>query len=390
MKRDFHNARLLAFLVPAFLAAGGCSGSTGYTTAPIDETPAAATSTTCFTPSTAAQNVALPNTAGFTGSLNVGAFPAAGTSCDVTIAFATGSAAAAPAAIQRAAAAAGTRHEAAGSTPTPLLSIAISNAFTNNVIITGAVLNTPPNLTFPNGTYYAIVSSGGGILSSTVLVFTATNGVLTLASTGTALVVYPGSTATLYLYPRGVTPPAVAPTPTPSPSPTLAPGATATPTPLPTAVPTATAAATPTPAPTSSATPGAIVASSFTVTPSGCFAFGNTSGVQTFTASGVTNAPTGTVFIYAWFTNISPFTLTVPGPPPATNVAYTYSYQPTVTVTSPNFPLPISGITGVGVQLIGYLNTVNPINGPPVPVTFASGGPATATVNLEGGTNTCP
>ena len=229
VRRLQKSARLLFLMIPTLSAVAACSGSGGTATAPISVTPTSATSSTCFTPSTATQNVALPNTAGFTGTLTVGAFPAAGTSCDVTVTVATGGAVVAPAAIDRAARAVpagGVRHAAASGAP--LLSITLDNAFTNNVAITGAVLNTPANLNFPDGTYYALVSFPLGQPPET-LAFTASNGVLTLASTG-YIMITSFSTGTLYLYPLGVMPPAIPPTPTPAPTATPSAGATATPT----------------------------------------------------------------------------------------------------------------------------------------------------------------
>jgi len=358
----------------------------------------AATSTACLTPSTASHNVSIPNTGGVTGTIAVAAFASAGTSCDVTFTIASGSDVVDPSATADAGLRAATERRAAASSPQPqpIFSIGITDAFTSNVGVAGVTLNTPAALNFPDGTYYAVVA--GGLLGGQTLTFTAHNGVLTLSPTPEPFVVVPGSTATLYLFNKGVIPPEnFAPTPTPSPTPTLAPGASPSPTASPTPSPTPTASPTPTPAPSPTA-PSDIVASSLSISPSACFTFPLNGTTQDFSATLVTNAPPGTVtFYYYWSNNmLDVYTLNVPNPvtsingfTPPRNV--TVSTGTTVSVTAPNGnPTNTGQVGGTGILTVTAWYAVPSITGYVQQVTDANGTPVSATASWVWGESNCP
>jgi hypothetical protein len=377
-----HTFRRLTATLPLICALAACGGtSSAPASIPLVQTPAAATSTTCFTPATTAQTVVLPATAGFTGSLSVAASAAAASTCDVSITFSTGSAAGAPA-VETAANARSA--QGVNATSAPILDISMANAFTNDVAITGTVLNTPPNLNFPDGTYYAVIVSG--TLPPTVLVFTANGGVLTLQSTGQPLLIVPGTTSTLYLYARGVMPSLTnAPSPSPAPSSSASAMPSASPSALPTV--TATPTSTPMPAPTPTQAPGSIVASSITISPGGCIQFGNAPASQVLTALAVTNATPGTVFEYGWAAQ-DVYTIAVPGTTqPILN--QTVGFSNTATVSSPGFPQ--GSLTGSGASALVYLYLPPvPPSLTPTPVLTAGGMQASTSVRIDGGANTCP
>jgi hypothetical protein len=375
----------LTLVLAAAVAACGDNTTTAPRASVPNESPAAASNTFCFTPSTAAQNVAIPNTAGFTGTVNIGASAAAASSCDVQVTVQTGS----DVGVMTYSASRATAGVRSTQATAPILSIALDNAFNQNVVVTGAVLNTPSNLSFPDGTYYAVVVNGSGI--ATGLVFTASGGVLTLASTGLPIVILPGTTATLFLYARGVTPPPVAPTlsPSPSSSPTTTPTATAMPTASPSATPTPMATPTPSPSPTSSAA----ITGSVTLSPSGCFQFGANGGTQIFTAVAVTNAPQGTQLVYGWFPWTSnPDTFAVPGTNlylfrPGYSQEFLGGYQPTATLTVIPLSQQAMGPSGTGEPVMVALWAV--VNGSPVPIQQPGGGDAVASVTVDEGDLTC-
>jgi hypothetical protein len=376
---------LLTVVLAAAVAACGDNTTTAPRASVPNESPAAASNTFCFTPSSAAQNVAIPNTAGFTGTLNVGASAAAASSCDVQVTVQTG----ADVGVMTYSASRATAGVRSTEATNPILSIALDNAFSQNVVVTGAVLNTPPNLVFPDGTYYAVVVNGSG--NSTGLAFTASGGVLTLASTGLPIVIVPGTTATLFLYAHGVTPPPVSPTlsptATPSGTPTATPTGTATPTASPSATPAPTA--TPMPSPTSSAA----ITGSVTLSPSGCFQFGANGGTQIFTAFAVTNAPQGTQLVYGWFPWTSnPDTFAVPGTNlylsrPGYTQQFLGGYQPTATLTVIPLSQQAMGPSGTGEPVMVALWAVE--NGNPVPIQQPGGGDAEASVTVDEGDLTC-
>lgn len=369
-------------MIASFVALAACLSACGGGSVAIapPATPqflAAATSRTCFTPSTQAQNVALPSTGGITGTLAIAAGSANAPSCDVTVNFSTAS--------LEVKLASNVRRLDAGTPPKPLLEISLGNAFTNNVEVTGAVLNTPPNLSFPDGTYQALITFG--TLPPTVLIFTAVNGVLTLGSTGTSIVIAPGTTATLALFARDITPPE--PTPSPgasSPTPTASATASASPT----VAPTATSS--PPVGPT--ATPAAIIASSVSISPSTCVYLSDSNKSQVYTASFVTNAPPGTEFGYGWFPNLGngDFSLTVPGPTMDgyTNESrFTVGMQNTATVTlTRSFSGPNSG--GSGAKLLFQLFLPDASHANFTPVKFANGQYAQTYVELRAGSIMCP
>jgi hypothetical protein len=210
-------------------------------------------------PSTQAQTVALAPAGGVSGTISVGAFPAASQTC-IAITLATGSDATANAAASIVRVASSERAQSAtpapAPTPMPLLTISITDAFSYGVVVTGMTLNTPSNLNFPDGTYYATISDQ----TSLGYVFTAKNGTLTLSSTSAQFLVTPLDTATLTLYPRGYVPvfstsPSASPSASPAPSPSPVPSASAVPSPTP--IPTSTPTPKPTPKPTATPVPTA-------------------------------------------------------------------------------------------------------------------------------------
>ncbi len=353
------------------IVATACSGGNFSSTPPATVT--AAISHFCITPSTIAQVAPIPVTGGFSGTLNIGASSATSSSCNVAVTVASGADVTTNDATRRAAAI----RETLGTSQAPVLQISMDNAFTNNVEVTGATLNTPPVLSFPDGVYYGVVSSG--TLPSTVLQFTAKNGVLTLTSTGMPIIIIPGTTATISLYGNGVIP-QITSSPTPSPA--------ANPTATPTAAPTATPTAMPTAAPTD---PGEIIATSLTISPSTCQQFGYPATSITYTATAVTNAPPGTVFEYGWFTHPS-FTVTVQ--PPTVDIGgVIFGFQNTALLNSPGFAGPgqfgESGENGE-MDVYLYLAPVGSQEYPTGPVLFANGRPAIATALVDGGEITCP
>jgi len=265
--------------------------------------------------------------------------------------------------------------------------MSMSNAFANNVEITGATLNTPPGLVFPDGTYSALVVSG--TLPPTVLTFTAKNGVLVLTSTGLPIIVAPGTTATLYLYAQGVVPTdANGPTPSPVPSASASAGATASP--AASAPPTAAPTASPVPSPVPSTGSTAYTAT-ITVSPSNCIAFGNAGGTQTYTAAISTNAPAGTQLYYIWSNPVQqPFTYTFPTAPVSIGIGLNGAFATTsnsVTITVPPFPEgTLAGSSG-SFQVTGAYYDADPH----VQETIIFSNPsAYANVVIAAGIATCP
>jgi hypothetical protein len=340
------------------LFAAGCGGSSTLTPQPRSIVLPAATARTCVYPSTQAQTVALAPAGGVSGTISVGAFPAASQTC-IAITLATGADATANAAASIVRVASGERAQAAtpapAPTPMPLLTISITDAFSYGVVITGMTLNTPSNLNFPDGTYYATISDQ----TSLGYVFTAKNGTLTLSSTNAQFLVTPLDTATLTLYPRGYVPvfstsPSASPSASLAPSPSAVPSAsavpsptpipTSTPTPKPTPKPTATPVptATPTPSPTPTATPpSSALLNTGPFTPSfdgfgplvytvesvngGTQSGGNFVVNKSWTENGVAYVETFSITVNALISN--PATGTGPNPPtytyiPATGIGY--------------------------------------------------------------------
>jgi hypothetical protein len=192
----------------------------------------------CVTPRTAAQDVPLPSTGGVTGTISFGAYPIYAGGCD-QVQIATGSAVEIPPPL--AASTPAFQLVAVVTPPTPILTISVGEAVAGQplfgviTIVTGMTLTVSPDLNFPDGTYYATVTTVSGQRSSlnSTLVFTAKNGVLTIAPiilpNGKAFpVVMPTNTSSIIaLYARGVIPPAASEPPAPTASPTP-PGASST------------------------------------------------------------------------------------------------------------------------------------------------------------------
>jgi hypothetical protein len=155
---SFRAAGALAVLACVLAACGGGGvATTPVASAAPDTDVTAATNTFCITPSTSAQAVTVPNTGGFTGTLNIGAVASAAASCDVNVAVASG----ADAAVRSGVTAAALRRIAATNPANgPIWSISLSNAYVGGVEMTGATLNTPSAINDPDGTYYAVVTDG--------------------------------------------------------------------------------------------------------------------------------------------------------------------------------------------------------------------------------------
>ena len=370
------GAFAVGLLASTFAACGGGGAATQpvVPSAGSGETPVAATNTFCVTPSATQQNATIPSTGGFTGTLAIAATATSG-ACNFTVTVTTG------ADVATGAAAATSRHaEATNQTTTPILQISFDNAFTNNVAVNGATLNTPSNLNFPDGTYSAVVTSGS--LPSTGLVFVAKNGVLTLQLNGSPIVIVPGTTATLSLYARGVTP-----VETPAPTATPSSSASATPSPVPSA--TAMPTVTPLPSPTASAA----ITATVTLSPAGCIAYGNSGAMPVYTAIVNSNAPAGTVFKYGW-QGTSDFPVTPNAPytqitDPATDSYVLLSSSTTATVQIGTYPQ--GSLAGAGGSIGVYLFTVDPTYGQvnPVSSTGNASMQASARAQIEAGSQTC-
>jgi hypothetical protein len=267
------NPHLFRSLGPGALCAAlsltgitACGGGGSSPIAPVASgftSFATATNTVCVTPSTVAQNVAIPPTGGVSGSISFGAYPADATGCDA-VTIATGSDVATTQSFSRRASEAGS--DAAGSAAVPLLTISVGAAFGgqqqfgSQTIVTGMQLNVGSNLHFPDGTYYATITPVPYGVSGP-LTFTASHGILTVVSTGATFPfgLNANTVSVIALYARGVNPLATAtPTASPSASPSASPTGTAAPSgsPTPTPHPSASGSATPTPGPSVTPTVG--------------------------------------------------------------------------------------------------------------------------------------
>ncbi len=147
--------------------------------------------------------------------------------------------------------------DAASAAPRPLLTISVgegiggSGLFGDVFVVSGMQLKVSPDLNFPDGTYYATITTTEGKLTSFMgaIKFVAKDGVLTVAHAnggpkGQTLpfVIGAKSSSIIALYPPGVSPPALSPSPSPTGS------ATAPPTPFPTSSPLKNAYGRPPPA----------------------------------------------------------------------------------------------------------------------------------------------
>jgi hypothetical protein len=251
--------------VTVFVA--GCGGGSQvvapFTTPTATPSPATtlgtASNDTCITPQTQAQTVSLPATGGISGSITFGAFASGATGCDELV-VTTGADAANQTSRGRAF---DVRRETATTTPEPILTISVGQAFGSvpifgfTQIVTGLqVMGTPQNL--PDGTYYATITDTGvlGTITSRPIPIVAQNGVLTVGQNGfNAYVNGAYSSATFKLYALGVTPPEPSSSPSASPSPS----------------PSATAIVTPTPAPSNSPSPAPTTSGNYTIFQEGQF-----------------------------------------------------------------------------------------------------------------------
>ena len=135
--------------------------------------------------------------------------------------------------------------DGASGAPRPLLTISVGQGidgnglFGNVYVMSGMELKVAPELNFPDGTYYATITTIDGKRSSLmgVIAFHAQNGVLTIDHVSlpdgqSFPVAFTASTSSIIaLYPPGVVPPPVSPSPSPTGS------ATPPPTPVPTTSP---------------------------------------------------------------------------------------------------------------------------------------------------------
>jgi hypothetical protein len=199
----------------------------------------------CAHAKTSDQTVKLPSTAGIFGTMSFKAFSPKASGCDY-VKISTGGDIEKAKVIAQFAHLAGIDPNAAAS---PLLTISVGEAFNadpvfdKSSIISGMQLKTSANLNFPDGTYYATITTTkkGTITYTGVIVLIAKNGVLTVAPPAKfppdgrkfPLVFIANSSSIITLYPRGVVPPppTASPTPTPKGSPTP------TPFPIPTGAP---------------------------------------------------------------------------------------------------------------------------------------------------------
>lgn len=248
------RAGILAVAAGAMLAA--CSGS--VTLAPQPSSTAFqgfanATAGVCVQPSTSSQVVSLPSIGGVSGTMSFGPFAAGATGCDEVI-ISTGADVNTTASRARFAQSA---KPEANAVPTPILTISVGEGlspnpplFGNETVVTGMQLTVSPDLHFPDGTYYATITTVQGNISTLFppIQFTAQNGVLTVSAiqlpNGSSFpqIVIANTSSIIKLYARGVIPPVPTPAPTVTPAPTASPS----PSPIPSG-PTATPSSTPTP-----------------------------------------------------------------------------------------------------------------------------------------------
>jgi hypothetical protein len=239
---------IAAALVLSSFAVAGCGGGSVTTTPLPTAAPSAAlgpaSASVCVSAQSTPQLVQLPDTGGITATLSLAQYDSGASGCQ-NITIATGADAAL-------AAAAATVRRTASTSPNPLLSITLgaglpanSSALQLTTVLSGATLATDANVVFPDGTYNATITlTLLGTPFTYSLIFTATNGKLTLTG-GSALPLTLGSGAVINVYNRGVVPPGFeAPVATPSPGGTASaspsPGATSTASSTPSSAPSAT------------------------------------------------------------------------------------------------------------------------------------------------------
>lgn len=204
----------------------------------------------CVQPKDNAQ-VELPATAGITATMSF-LFKAASKGCNF-VQISTGSDTDTPP--QGALEAFGAPSGASGSSR-PLLTISVGEGIDGNgffgyvYVVAGMQLKVSPDLDFPDGTYYASITTVDGRRSTVmgVIAFVAKNGVLTVSHARppdgqTLPAAFTANTSSIIaLYPPGVIPPPVRPSPSPTGS------ATPPPTPFPTTSPLKNAYGRPPPA----------------------------------------------------------------------------------------------------------------------------------------------
>jgi len=204
----------------AAAVAAACSSSDDTGTAPSLRTES---HTVCVVPSTTPQDVALPPTGGISGTLSFDAFPAGATGgCD-TVKISTGDSVEV---VETQSLSPFSLHVLAnGAKPKPILTISVGEGIDGNAlfgqkaIVTGAVLNASPDLSFPDGTYYMTVTRMVGTETRVdVVVLTATNGELRVSpitspngGASFPVLIAANTTAILSLYAKDVIPPAADP-----------------------------------------------------------------------------------------------------------------------------------------------------------------------------------
>lgn len=207
-----------------------------------------ARSAVCVHPATSSQNVALPSTGGVSARVSFTPFAASATGCDY-VKISTGADMEITRASERFARDAGI--DDASEASRPLLTISVGEGFDghpifgNSMIVSGMQLMVSPDLHFPDGTYYATVTtaSGGRSRFYGAIPFTAKDGILKVANITLPngkpfpLIFTAHTSSIITLYPRGAVPPEPSPSPTPSTSPTPSGTPSPKPTPFPTSKP---------------------------------------------------------------------------------------------------------------------------------------------------------
>jgi hypothetical protein len=398
-----------AVFVASFLASGSlvaCGGSSGST--PSSPTVlSAAEATGCLYPSTQAQTTAIPTAGGVSGTISLGAFASASSSC-IAITVATGADATLAVNAKAVSAVSSVRRADATSSPLPppITQVELSNTSAGNVTWTTVTLQLPPT-SFPAGQYPATIAtqsiSGDGELTTSVATFT-----VTVSSTGNAVVKGPGlthvlgiilsgTTGLLSIYPAQTVLPTATPvaveSASPSPSPSSTPTPAQSPTPVPSPTPTAAPTLTPTPRPTATLVPGAYTAT-VTLAPGNgsCVQFDADSTTQLFTADVSDAPPPGTTLYYAWQHSFGG-TWTIPGTifsvPDGAGDLLTAGLQPTITLVTPDLTQGSLSGEGGGLDLSLFVTIASNPNAGYVRVLQPDGTPAFAQVVIAAGAVTC-
>jgi hypothetical protein len=256
---------VLAFSISMLAACGG-GGADLASIQPSQARVSSAKSSLCVDASTTSQMVTVPPAAGIGVTLSLAEYDARATGCqNVDVATGADASDALAAASVRAAA---TARAQATTSPAPIMSISLGAAAPQNssgllgwtTIVAGVSITTGNNV-FPDGTYLATCTySVAGVSVTNSIVFTASNGVLTITNGEVPFTA--NSNVQILIYNRGVVPPgysSVVPTATPS----------ATSSPTPSAAPTSSVAPTAPPTATPSPSPGPVPSGSSTAIPNG-------------------------------------------------------------------------------------------------------------------------